>query len=795
MQRTSEANGGPSPGVGSSAGPLSVDEIFPYDEPYDDQADAIRGSEHTIREDGFVAFEGPCGTGKTLAAMTVAMKAIRDSSTKYQRAFVLTSVHQQLRAFEDDIEAINANLPDGVDPLDALTLVGKTHLCPYTQADSPPIESEDIYRECDNLREPVRNLISNGGNVNAVRGQLRQMLNVAEATTDQSAQPLSSGAESDEDGWTAAYKDSIPAPDEGEFCPFYAKYRDEFAGTDGYEPTGVMRPWDLLAKGAEEGMCPHAMSISALENVEVLIGNYQHVFHPLTVTAMTGAVIDDSTLLIVDEAHGLVENVRSELSDELALGTIAGAVDELKNIRESDNAIKQKLNDDIVSAVGEDEFEEVVEFLTALNERLEEKIVNMLDEEDTDWHNRSHTDLPDEIRENLRDPEEPAEDNISTWISLAGWSQAFSTVEEVGEALDAAYDRVEEEDHYIVDDSQAVTVGHLLGRWRECDHETYFRQFYLDKRAVEYSNKSGYEAHYTAKLHLRNCIPKAEIADRLAEFGGGILQSATLSPMDVYTETVGLNELEADGRAVKTLSYGLRYPEENRESVAVDVPKFTRGNRGGDPWHATGEQQTVRKQYRDVARATVTTTDGNVLICLPNYEEARWIADRLNSHPAVEKPVRADGSDVDSERLRRWFINGEPKVLCTGLRGTLTEGVDYDGDALKACVVIGLPIRSLAGDYPDAIQAAYKSAFGKANSFEYAFTLGAVHKTRQSLGRVIRGEDECGVRVLADRRYASMHQWDDVREFLPEYERADYDPIEPSDLEQRLTAFWNSMED
>jgi DNA excision repair protein ERCC-2 len=531
--------------------------------------------------------------------------------------------------------------------------------------------------------------------------------------------------------------------------------------------------------------------MSGISNSEILIGNVKHAFHPLTVAAMTGEIIGQETIVIVDEAHGLVEGVRDELSDELSLRTIANAVDELKDIATSESKIRGRIREVLDDTVGFETVEDVTAFLVALKERLEQETVDLLDEHDSNWHRRDHNELPEEIRSSLRDAETPQEDNISAWIALAGWQDEFGAVDDVATALEDAYEVVAEETGYSNDNSAMVTTGMQLSRWRDCDHESYFRQFYLDRRENEWGGRSGYEAHYTAKLHLRNCIPRDEIADRLEDFGAGILMSATLSPLDVYSQTIGLDKLEAEGRRVERLVYGLEYPEENRESVAVDLPKFTRNNRGANADTATQDQAEVRDQYYQTTKATVQTTDGNVLVCFPNYQEARWVADRLDRDATVSKPVRSDGSDVESEWIRNWFVEGGPKVLCTGLRGTLTEGVDYDGDALAACVVAGLPLRSLAGDYPDAIEAAYESAFGSQRSFAYAFTLPAVHKSRQALGRVIRGDTEVGVRVLADRRYASARRWDDVRDLLPAYEQDEYDPVSQSDLRDRLRSFWN----
>src|SRR5699024_4849544 len=200
------------------------------------------------------------------------------------------------------------------------------------------------------------------------------------------------------------------------------------------------------------------------------------------------------------------------------------------------------------------------------------------------------------------------------------------------------------------------------------------------------------------------------------------------------------------------------------------------------------EQDDVRDDYASVIRGVARTTDGNVLVAMPSYSEGEWAAEMLQSDPQIEKEVLVDQSSSNeiTESLKDEFFGGAPKALVTSLRGTLTEGVDYEGDRLDACVVCGVPIANIDGPVPTAIRTAYEREFGNHNGFDFAFTVPAVRKARQALGRVIRGADETGIRVAADRRYASSRNWDDVREFLPEYVQGDYDPTQAATLSDEI---------
>jgi DNA excision repair protein ERCC-2 len=316
---------------------------------------------------------------------------------------------------------------------------------------------------------------------------------------------------------------------------------------------------------------------------------------------------------------------------------------------------------------------------------------------------------------------------------------------------------------------------------------------------------------------MQNCVPGDAIAEQLGAFGGGVLMSATLEPLDVFERVTGLEHLrEAEDRPVVRRTYGLSFPEANRASFAVAAPKFTYDNRGapGEAWSASddasgegpapgaGEDNPTRRAYADALRE-VARQPGNVLVGMPSYAEAEWAAGVL---AAVDKPVLLDESTADdvTQDLKEAFFVGEPKLLVTSLRGTLTEGVDYRGDRLTAAVVCGVPIINTASPRTRAIRTAYDREFGDVlareasessrdasasrGGFETALTVPAVRKARQAYGRVIRGPEEVGVRVLLDERYA-RESWNSVREYLGP-DREEFQPVSPDMLSLGLDRFW-----
>lgn len=784
----------------SSTGEERWRRLFPYEEPYDNQADGINEIREVASEGGYAIAEAACGTGKTLMGSLAGLSLIRDSSTPYKQLLCLTSVHQQLRAFEDDIQAINANLSPSADgesspnPVSALTLVGKTDVCSYTKAG--PIDDSDIYTRCEDLRAPVRNAIG-GLSKPEQKRELTKLVQNAETGDHQ--EPIST------DEWTSPYATGFPSDGETDYCGFYARSRlDTLFSDDGYEPNGVLTPDELLKQASSAGLCPHAVMGSSIGNAEVIIANYQHIFNPRTVKAMTGALMDEETLVICDEAHSLVERVRGELGDKISYFTLDRAVNELEH--EVLNQSRRSVSDTIWSTLDEQEVErsDVVayqEFLQRIRDRLEQWSLKALEDNNSRKKGNAldhlkagnHAELPDRVTKRLRDPETPGEvDWLTNWLTENGDRGLLEQSRSLGGAIGAAIATANERHgDYSRLETYSDSAGESFARWEACGHTRYFRQVVLEKRDDPYKGADNkINRHYRTRYRLHNCIPAADIADRFDEFGGGAFMSATLAPLEAFRETTGLRQLEQRGRPIRELTYGLPFPRENRDSLVVDLPEFTRDEAG--PQKAFG---STRQKYARAVATVAQTTDGNVLVGMSSYHEAAWMAEILRGADGIEKQVLTDqsSSTATTNALKEEFFAGEPKIACTSMRGTITEGVDYSGDRLDACVICGIPLSPVGGNLPDATKAAYGQVFGKDAAFDYTFVVPALRKARQTWGRVIRGNDECGVRVAVDERYTEGG-FKSVREYLPAYEDEEFQTCSLPDLESRLKSFWNQPE-
>jgi len=785
-------------------------DYFAFEEPYDNQADAIESAIEAGRAGGYLAMEGPCGTGKTMAALTAGATLVRHGD--YERVVVVTPVKQQLRQFVADLRAMNAGLEE---PLAGISLVGKRDLCPYGR--EGVFGDASTHDRCEKLRETTADLVdSDGGGDDrpvaeaAVGGQTAEVWWDPQRASDLAghARPDAPGQRTlAEDalstaGATSPYRHSQPAAPESMvegdpplYCPFeadwYARNRGspvDFAAGD----RNVLTPGEYLPLAVERGTCPHRAMGVLLEAAEVVVGNYNHLFDPES-RPLLSAILDEQTFVIVDEAHRLEERVRDLLSDRVGRATIKRARNDcwtvLSRARESDDhrsAVRDRLADHDVPLAA---VERAHEFYDDLLAWLDGRVAAHLDGEfGRGWRTGELDALPDrDIEIPLRDPETVETDDLTGWAHDEGYTgELWRTLSTVGLGVEDVIDGLG-----LSRTPVCTAVGAIMGRWWERDHASYLREIELDHSPADERNvEEPWQARYTAGLVCFECMPGETLGGIFEGLGGGVLMSATLEPLDVFAEVAGLEALRAGGRPVVERTYELPFPGDNRASWLVDATSFTARNRGDPAENADPEAwNRTRDEYAHVLRS-LSRSPGNVLLAMPNYREARWAGEYLDG--AVEKPVLVDESSTNeaTERLKGRFFEGGGKVLVTSTRGTLTEGVDYDGDKLHCCGVVGVPLVNIGSPRVRAVRRAYADAFGAERAFEYALTVPAVRRARQAIGRVVRGKTEVGVRALVGRRYVPEARHS-VYTYLSPDERTEFVRLTPEFLPGQIEAFWD----
>ncbi|MHB8605871.1 MAG: helicase C-terminal domain-containing protein [Thermoplasmatota archaeon] len=244
-----------------------------------------------------------------------------------------------------------------------------------------------------------------------------------------------------------------------------------------------------------------------------------------------------------------------------------------------------------------------------------------------------------------------------------------------------------------------------------------------------------------------------------------VLMSGTLHPPAMTRDILGLDPARTDLR-----EYESPFPKSNRLLVV-------------DAGVTTAYDERSPEMYARIAERLVAIADatpGSVAAFFPSYgvlEDVRVQLPRCSKSLVVES--RGE-SKAEKDRLVRALADGESLLL--GVQGgSLSEGYDFDGNVLKALVVVGLPFAAPSLE-SESLIAFFGSKFGPEIGRRYAYVQPTMNRVVQAAGRCIRSERDRAVVVLMDKRF----NWGSYRSLYPR----GFQPRIASDVADDVARFW-----
>src|SRR5213592_2358802 len=247
----------------------------------------------------------------------------------------------------------------------------------------------------------------------------------------------------------------------------------------------------------------------------------------------------------------------------------------------------------------------------------------------------------------------------------------------------------------------------------------------------------GHEGKFAFRLMDPSVLSK-HVFDRVH---ASVLMSGTLYPAGMYADLLGIDHAR---RMIRT--YGSPFPKTNR--LLLVHPELT-------TLYAKRSVEMHDRMARQIA-AIAAAVPGNVALFFPSYElleeaHSRFLALRVGKRILVERPewtkAQRDGS-IEALRVAR---REGGAVLFAVQGGSLSEGIDYEGNVLAAVVVVGLPL-SPPNVEVEALKDYYCRKFGFEKGYDYTYVFPAVNKVLQAAGRPIRSERDRAAIILLEGR-------------------------------------------
>ncbi|GMF67635.1 unnamed protein product [Aspergillus oryzae] len=252
-------------------------------------------------------------------------------------------------------------------------------------------------------------------------------------------------------------------------------------------------------------------------------------------------------------------------------------------------------------------------------------------------------------------------------------------------------------------------------------------------------------------LHF-TCLDAAiAIKPVFERFSSVIITSGTLSPLEMYPKMLGFTTVMQE-------SYSMTLAR--RSFLPMVVTRGSDQAQISSSFQIRNDPGVVRNYGNIVLEFSRITPDG-IVVFFPSYLymesiismwQGMGILDSIWNYKLilVETPD-AQESSLALETYRTACCNGRGAILMCVARGKVSEGIDFDHHYGRAVICIGVPFQYTESRILKARLEFLRENYRiRENDF---LSFDAMRHAAQCLGRVLRGKDDYGVMVLADKRF------------------------------------------
>lgn len=549
--------------------------------------------------------------------------------------------------------------------------------------------------------------------------------------------------------------------DEVKLCKFYENIEDLGGRTALTVPSGAYTMDDLKAYGQQNGLCPYFLARMMLARANIVIYSYYYLLDP-KVADLVSRDLPKEAIVVFDEAHNIDNVCIESLSVDLNRWALDAASRSVQLLADRIQEIK-------VRDAGRlrEEYDRLVEGLQRASEnRLTDQIM-------------ASPIIPDDL---LR---EAVPGNIRQGEHFVALLRRF--IEFLKTKMKTPHVITESPTAFLQGVRQATTIERKPLRFCAERLQSLVRTLELssmdDIGALQrVANLATIVATYqrgfllilepfddqapsipNPVLHL--CCLDATLAIKpvFSRFRSVIITSGTLSPLDMYPKILNFDAVLMQSFPM-TLARNIVCPlvvTRGADQVAM-TSRFEIRN---DP--------AVVRNYGTLLLEFCRVTPDGLVCFFPSYIYLEMIVTMWHEMGVLNEVLKhkllfietPDGleTSIALENFRRACDNGRGAVLLSVARGKVSEGIDFDHHYGRAVIMFGIPYQYTESRILKARLEYMREQYGiREGDF---LTFDALRHAAQCLGRVLRGKNDYGLMVLADKRFA---RWD-KRTKLPKW--------------------------
>ncbi len=303
--------------------------------------------------------------------------------------------------------------------------------------------------------------------------------------------------------------------------------------------------------------------------------------------------------------------------------------------------------------------------------------------------------------------------------------------------------------------------------------DVYFDLKDLVKKSEYFSEafKVLCEVYGAVTVYRIMCLDPSEILKEKHTYAkASVLFSATLSPEEYYASVLG------GGKNSVYMNIESPYDKENF-SISVFDTVSTRYS----------DRKETLYNLCEIIHTAVNTKKGNYMVFFPSYkymEETHALYTVMHHDVATIIQRKNMDQSQRAEFVARFDENNKETLVgfCV-LGGVYAEGIDLVGERLIGSIIVGVGMPRLSNER-NILAEYYQNRDLDGNMFSYVYP--GMTRVMQAVGRVIRSENDKGIAVLIDDRFASPV----YKSLFPSHWRHAKFISSPKTMKKLLTSFW-----
>lgn len=514
-------------------------------------------------------------------------------------------------------------------------------------------------------------------------------------------------------------------------------------------PNGVWTLDGLLRYGEQHKQCPYFTSRRMMPFCNVIIYSYHYLLDPKIADRVSKELSKDC-IVVFDEAHNIdnvcIESLSTDITEDSLRKATRGAQNLERKINEMRETDQQQL---------QDEYEKLVEGLRGVGEARDEDAF------------MANPTLPDDLlKEAVPGNIRRAEHFVAFLKRFIEYLKTRMKVRQVISETPPSFLAHLKEYTFIEKKPLRFCAERLTSLVRTLELTNIEDYQPLQEVATFATLVATYEKGFllilepfesdTAEvpnpvLHF-TCLDAAiAIKPVFDRFSSVVITSGTISPLEMYPKMLGFSTVVQE-------SYTMTLARDSFLPMIV--------TRGSDQaaistsFQVRNEPSVVRNYGNLLTEFARITPDGMVVF-FPSYLymesiismwQGMGILDEVWKYKLilVETPD-AQETSLALETYRTACCNGRGAVLLCVARGKVSEGIDFDHQYGRTVLCIGVPFQYTESRILKARLEFLRETYRiRENDF---LSFDAMRHAAQCLGRVLRGKDDYGIMVLADRRF------------------------------------------